>query len=131
MSNYLGNIFFYNAGMEAAGVVTAVGPGVNGRKVGDFVAYAGNPMGSYTEEQILPADKVVPVPPSVDPTIAASVLLKGMTAQFLVRRCYKVGLVSQYLFADVRIRYICFVYMSLRTVIVCFFIHFAWMRCIP
>lgn len=112
-------------------MVTAVGPGVNGRKVGDFVAYAGNPMGSYTEEQILPADKVVPVPPSVDPTIAASVLLKGMTAQFLVRRCYKVGLVSQYLFADVRIRYICFVYMSLRTVIVCFFIHFAWMQCIP
>lgn len=80
----------FTPGMEAAGVVTAVGPGVNGRKVGDFVAYAGNPMGSYTEEQILPADKVVPVPPSVDPTIAASVLLKGMTAQFLVRRCYKV-----------------------------------------
>ncbi|CAK9311159.1 unnamed protein product [Citrullus colocynthis] len=80
----------FTPGMEAAGVVTAVGPGVNGRKVGDFVAYAGNPMGSYTEEQILPADKVVPVPPSVDPTIAASVLLKGMTAQFLVRHCYKV-----------------------------------------
>lgn len=84
----------YIPGMEAAGVVTAVGPGVNDRKVGDLVAYAGNPMGSYSEEQILPADKVVPVPPSVDPTIAASVMLKGMTAQFLVRRCYKVGLVS-------------------------------------
>ncbi|XP_038877128.1 quinone oxidoreductase [Benincasa hispida] len=80
----------FTPGMEAAGVVTAVGPGVNDRKVGDLVAYAGNPMGSYTEEQILPADKVVPVPPSVDPTIAASVMLKGMTAQFLVRRCYKV-----------------------------------------
>lgn len=80
----------FTPGMEAAGVVTAVGPGVNDRKVGDVVAYAGNPMGSYTEEQILPADKVVPVPPSVDPTIAASVILKGMTAQFLVRRCYKV-----------------------------------------
>lgn len=85
-------------------MVTAVGPGVNDRKVGDVVAYAGNPMGSYTEEQILPADKVVPVPPSVDPTIAASVILKGMTAQFLVRRCYKVGLVSKYLFADVRFK---------------------------
>ncbi|KAA0043472.1 2-haloacrylate reductase [Cucumis melo var. makuwa] len=80
----------FTPGMEAAGVVIAVGPGVNDRKVGDLVAYAGNPMGSYTEEQILPADKVVPVPPSVDPTIAASVILKGMTAQFLVRRCYKV-----------------------------------------
>ncbi|XP_022929084.1 uncharacterized protein LOC111435775 [Cucurbita moschata] len=80
----------FTPGMEAAGVVTAVGPGVNDRKVGDLVAYAGNPMGSYSEEQILPADKVVPVPPSVDPTIAASVMLKGMTAQFLLRRCYKV-----------------------------------------
>lgn len=72
-------------------MVTAVGPGVNDRKVGDLVAYAGNPMGSYSEEQVLPADKVVPVPPSIDPTIAASVILKGMTAHFLLRRCYKVG----------------------------------------
>ncbi|XP_022969802.1 uncharacterized protein LOC111468893 [Cucurbita maxima] len=80
----------FTPGMEAAGVVIAVGPGVNDRKVGDLVAYAGNPMGSYSEEQILPADKVVPVPPSVDPIIAASVMLKGMTAQFLLRRCYKV-----------------------------------------
>lgn len=78
-------------GMEAVGEVTAVGPGLTGRKVGDVVAYAGNPMGSYAEEQILPADKVVPVPPSVDPIIAASIMLKGMTAQFLVRRCFKVG----------------------------------------
>ncbi|MFQ6619281.1 hypothetical protein Gotur_001109 [Gossypium turneri] len=76
--------------MEAVGEVTAVGPGLTGRKVGDIVAYAGNPMGSYAEEQILPADKVVPVPPSVDPITAASIMLKGMTAQFLVRRCFKV-----------------------------------------
>ncbi|XVE56418.1 hypothetical protein DITRI_Ditri04bG0007300 [Diplodiscus trichospermus] len=80
----------FTPGMEAAGEVTAVGPGLTGRKVGDVVAYAGNPMGSYAEEQILPADKIVPVPPSVDPIIAASILLKGMTAQFLVRRCFKV-----------------------------------------
>ncbi|KAJ0764638.1 putative 2-haloacrylate reductase [Helianthus annuus] len=46
-------------------------------------------MGAYAEEQVLPADKVVPVP-SVDPTVAASVMLKGMTAQFLLRRCFKV-----------------------------------------
>ena len=78
------------AGMEAAGVVVAVGPGLTGRKVGDLVAYAGNPMGSYAEEQILPADRVVPVPSSIDPAVAASVMLKGMTAQFLVRRCFKV-----------------------------------------
>lgn len=77
--------------MEAVGVVVAVGPGLTGRKVGDIVAYAGRPLGSYAEEQILPADKVVPVPPSIDPIVAASVMLKGMTAQFLVRRCFKVG----------------------------------------
>lgn len=72
-------------------MVTAVGPGLTGRKVGDVVGYAGHPMGSYSEEQILPADKVVPVPPSVDPIVGASIMLKGMTAHFLVRRCFKVG----------------------------------------
>ncbi|KAK4600985.1 hypothetical protein RGQ29_010532 [Quercus rubra] len=80
----------YTPGREAAGVVTAVGPGLTGRQVGDLVAYAGDPMGSYAEEQILPANKVVPVPPSIDPIIAASIILKGMTAQFLLRRCFKV-----------------------------------------
>ncbi|KAK6926430.1 Alcohol dehydrogenase-like, C-terminal, partial [Dillenia turbinata] len=80
----------FTPGMEAAGVVTAVGPGLTDRKVGELVAYAGNPMGSYAEEQLLPADKVVPVPPSIDPVIAASILLKGMTTEFLVRRCFKV-----------------------------------------
>ncbi|XP_010523193.1 PREDICTED: uncharacterized protein LOC104801582 [Tarenaya hassleriana] len=80
----------FTPGMEAVGEVVAVGPGLTGRKVGDVVAYAGNPMGAYTEEQILPADKVVPVPPSIDPIVAASIMLKGMTAQFLLRRCFKV-----------------------------------------
>ncbi|GAV88277.1 ADH_zinc_N domain-containing protein/ADH_N domain-containing protein [Cephalotus follicularis] len=80
----------FTPGMEAAGEVTAVGPGLTGWKIGDLVAYAGNPMGSYAEEQILPANKVVPVPPSVGPVIAASIILKGMTAQFLLRRCFKV-----------------------------------------
>ncbi|PWA78135.1 groES-like zinc-binding alcohol dehydrogenase family protein [Artemisia annua] len=80
----------FTPGMEAVGVVTAVGPGLTGRQVGDIVAYAGTPMGAYAEEQILPADKVVPVPSSVDPSVAASVMLKGMTAQFLLCRCFKV-----------------------------------------
>ncbi|XP_010062458.2 quinone oxidoreductase isoform X1 [Eucalyptus grandis] len=80
----------FTPGMEAVGEVVAVGPGLTGRKVGDIVAYAGGPMGSYAEEQILPASKVVPVPPSIGPVIAASVMLKGMTAQFLLRRCFKV-----------------------------------------
>jgi NADPH2:quinone reductase len=71
--------------------VIAVGPGLTGRKVGDVVAYAGDPMGSYAEEQILPANKVVSVPESISPVIAASVMLKGMTTQFLLRRCFKVS----------------------------------------
>lgn len=77
-------------GMEAVGEVIAIGPGLTGRKIGDIVAYAGNPMGSYAEEQILPANKVVSVPESISPVIAASVMLKGMTTQFLLRRCFKV-----------------------------------------
>ena len=80
--------------MEAVGDVIAVGPGVTDRKVGEVVCYAGGSMGSYTEEQTLPANKVVPVPPSISPSIAASVMLKGMTAQFLLRRCFKVGCIS-------------------------------------
>lgn len=80
----------FTPGMEAVGEVIALGPGVTDRKVGEVVGYAGGPMGSYTEEQILPANKVVPVPPSISPSVAASVMLKGMTAQFLLRRCFKV-----------------------------------------
>ncbi|KAB2598482.1 quinone oxidoreductase [Pyrus ussuriensis x Pyrus communis] len=76
--------------VEACGVVTAVGPGLTGRQVGDLVAYAGQQMGSYAEEQILPANRAVPVPPSIDPKVAASLMLKGTTAQFLLRRCFKV-----------------------------------------
>lgn len=75
--------------MEGAGVVTAVGPGLTGRKVGDRVAYAGV-NGSYSEERIIAADKLVPLPDAVDDASAAAVMLKGMTAQFLLRRCFKV-----------------------------------------
>ncbi|KAI3508141.1 hypothetical protein L1887_23143 [Cichorium endivia] len=80
----------FTPGMEAAGVVIAVGPGVTTCKVGDVVAYAGYPVSAYAEEQILPADRVVPVPPSIDPIVAAAVLFKGLTAELLVRRCFKV-----------------------------------------
>ncbi|KEH29227.1 putative NADPH:quinone reductase [Medicago truncatula] len=80
----------FTPGMEAVGIVTAVGSGPTGIQVGDLVGYAGQPMGSYAEEQILPANKVVPIPSSIDPAVAASILLKGMTAQFLLRSCFKV-----------------------------------------
>ncbi|OMO94858.1 Alcohol dehydrogenase superfamily, zinc-type [Corchorus capsularis] len=78
----------FTPGAEAVGEVTAVGPGITGRKVGDLVAFCY--MGSYTEEQIISADKAIPVPPSLDPSIVASVLSKGMTVQYLVRRTFKV-----------------------------------------
>ncbi|CAK9188074.1 unnamed protein product [Ilex paraguariensis] len=80
----------FTPGMEAVGVVTSLGPGLTGMKFGDLVAYAGNPMGSYAEEQILPAEKVVPVPSTLDPVVVAAVIFKGMTTQYLVRRCFKV-----------------------------------------
>ncbi|KAF2315828.1 hypothetical protein GH714_040371 [Hevea brasiliensis] len=80
----------FTPGMEAVGEVVAVGPGLTGRKAGDIIVYAGIPMDSFTEEQILLANKVVPVPSSISPVIAASVMTKGMIAQFLVRRCFKV-----------------------------------------
>ncbi|XP_057796797.1 V-type proton ATPase 16 kDa proteolipid subunit-like [Salvia miltiorrhiza] len=60
-----------------AGLATAVGLGVSGIKVGDIVACAGSSMGAYAEEQILPALKVVVVPPSIDPIVAASVMVKN------------------------------------------------------
>ncbi|KAJ3683186.1 hypothetical protein LUZ60_013413 [Juncus effusus] len=80
----------FTPGMEAVGVVTAVGPGLTGRRVGDVVAYASNAIGSYSEEQILPANVVVTVPDSMDCAVAASVMLKGMTAHMLLRRTFKV-----------------------------------------
>ena len=77
-------------GQEAAGVVTAVGPGVTAVKVGDRVAYAGAPLGAYAEARTYPADRLVPVPEGVSDEAAAASLLKGMTAWYLVRRTFKV-----------------------------------------
>ena len=73
-------------GQEAAGVVTAVGPGVTTAKVGDRVAYAGVPLGAYSEVRNYPAERLVPVPEGVSDEEAAASLLKGLTAWYLVRR---------------------------------------------
>ncbi|KAL8253271.1 hypothetical protein R6Q59_036964 [Mikania micrantha] len=81
----------FTPGMEASGVVIEVGPEVSSCKVGDVVAYAGLPLGAYTEEQVLPAERVLQVPPSVDPKIAAAILFKGLTAHILLRQVFKVG----------------------------------------
>lgn len=77
-------------GMEAAGVVTAVGDGVTDVKPGDRVAYAGGPLGAYSETRVMPAHRLVPLPPGIDPPIAAAMMLKGMTAQYLLRRTHVV-----------------------------------------
>jgi NADPH2:quinone reductase len=77
-------------GIEGAGVVTAVGEGVKELKVGRRVAYAG-PIGAYAEERLIAADRVVRLPAALSDEVAASIMLKGMTAQYLLRRTYQVG----------------------------------------
>src|SRR5712691_9827701 len=79
----------FTLGMEGAGVVEAVGPKVKEFKVGDHVAYA-NPIGAYAEVLLRPADRLVKIPPGVDDRTAAAMMLKGMTAQYLIRRTYRV-----------------------------------------
>jgi len=76
-------------GMEGAGTVLAVGSGVTDIAVGDRVAYAGA-LGAYATERVLGADKVVKIPDGIDFTTAAAMMLQGMTAQYLLRRTYKV-----------------------------------------
>ena len=77
-------------GSEAAGVVEEVGPGVGGLKPGDRVAYAGGPLGAYSEGRVMPADRLVPVPAGISDSQAAAMMLKGMTAWYLVRRTHAV-----------------------------------------
>ena len=77
-------------GMEAAGVVEAVGAGVTDFKTGDRVAYAGYKPGSYAEARIMPADRLVALPDSIDDEHAAAMMLQGMTAEYLLRRTYRV-----------------------------------------
>jgi NADPH2:quinone reductase len=77
-------------GREAAGVVEAVGPGVSQVKVGDRVAYAFNSSGAYSEARVLPAERLVRIPAGVDDRQAAALMLKGMTAQMLLRQTYRV-----------------------------------------
>ncbi len=77
-------------GMEGAGTIWAVGPGVTGLAAGDRVAYAGGPIGAYATERVIAADRVVRLPDEIDFTTAAAMMLQGMTAQYLIRRTYRV-----------------------------------------
>ena len=77
-------------GIEAAGVVEAIGENVTEVAVGSRVAYAEMPPGAYTQARIMPAGRLVKLPDSVNDLTAGSALLKGLTAQFLLRRTYAV-----------------------------------------
>ncbi len=78
-------------GMEASGVVTLVGPGVVSVKAGDRVAYASGPIGSYTTDRVIAAEKIVTLPDAISDVTAAAMMLQGLTAQYLLRRTYKVA----------------------------------------
>lgn len=77
-------------GLEAAGTVEAAGAQVTGLQVGDRIAYAGGPIGAYSEVRTLPAAKVVKLPEDITDDTAAALMLKGMTAYYLLHLTYSV-----------------------------------------
>lgn len=76
----------YTPGFEAAGLVEAVGEGVTDLRVGDRIAYCKGPVGAYAEVRVMPAEHAVPLPPAIDDRTAAAMMLKGLTAQYLLRQ---------------------------------------------
>ncbi|MCW5773498.1 MAG: quinone oxidoreductase [Rhodospirillaceae bacterium] len=77
-------------GQEGCGVIEKLGKGVKGFKVGDRVAYASSPTGSYATWRLMPAARVVKVPKAIDDATAGKMMLQGMTAEYLLFRTYKV-----------------------------------------
>jgi len=75
-------------GSEGAGVVEAVGSGVDWVKAGDRVAYCGGPLGSYSEARVMPADRLVKLPDGISDRVAATLMLKGLTTQYLFRQIF-------------------------------------------
>src|SRR6476661_4033057 len=78
-------------GMEASGIVEAVGAGVTHLKVGDRAAYAANPPGSYSEVRVMPARNVCKLPDAISFETGAAMMLKGLTAQYLLKRTLPQG----------------------------------------
>ena len=76
-------------GMEGAGTVVSVGPGVTTVKAGDRVAYAG-PIGAYAAKRVIAADRLVALPDAIDARTGAAMMLQGLTAQYLLRRTHRV-----------------------------------------
>lgn len=77
-------------GLEGAGVVEVIGEGVTEFAVGDRVAYAGGSIGAYAEVRDIPADRLVKLPDGIDFKTGAAMMLQGLTAQYLLRRTYRV-----------------------------------------
>jgi NADPH2:quinone reductase len=77
-------------GLEGAGEVVAVGPGVEDLLPGDRVAYAGGPPGAYATERLIPAHRLVHLPDTIGDRQAAAMMLQGLTAQYLLRRTCRV-----------------------------------------
>lgn len=77
-------------GMEAAGVIRALGSNVTGLAIGDRVVYASAPIGAYATDRVIAADRLVRLPDDIDDQTAAAMMLQGMTAQYLLRRTYPV-----------------------------------------
>jgi NADPH2:quinone reductase len=77
-------------GSEGAGVVEEIGAGVSDLKPGDRVAYGYAPVGSYAEARLIPADRLIKLPNSIDDKTAAAMMLKGLTVQYLIRQTYRV-----------------------------------------
>jgi NADPH:quinone reductase len=77
-------------GLEAAGVVDAVGPDVTGLSVGDRVVCVAGPDGAYAEARLVPAPRVIKLPDAIDDKLAAAMMIRGMTARYLLRQTYRV-----------------------------------------
>jgi NADPH2:quinone reductase len=77
-------------GMEGSGVVEAVGSGVSYVSVGDRVAYAGQPLGAYSQKRVMPQDTLIQLPESISFEQGAAMMLQGLTVQYLLNDSYKV-----------------------------------------
>ena len=72
-------------------MIESIGGNVSGFEVGDRVAYASPPLGAYAESRLMPAGRLVMLPDDIDDRVAAAMMLKGMTAHYLLRRVFKAG----------------------------------------
>ena len=86
MGTYPGPELPFVPGVEAAGVVESIGPGVTEFKVGDRVGYAGPPVGSYAEMRTFPQNRLIPLPEDIDDQTAAAGMIKGITAECMLHR---------------------------------------------